>query len=334
MLDFLLKRPRRLRQNSSIRHFVHEYSVPYDKLVLPLFIRHGEGDNIAISSMPGHAQIRLQHLPDIIKHLDQLQLKAVILFGIPEQKDPHGSWGAMDNGVIQQAIRIIKKIAPKMIVMADTCLCEYTSHGHCGIIDTDENLLQNIDVLNDPTIQLLAQQALSYAKAGADIIAPSACMDGMTYAIRTKLDEHHFQNTIVLSYAVKYASHLYGPFRQAAEGAPQFGDRKTYQMDYRTSRDALLECALDIQEGADMLMVKPGHTYLDIIYQVKQKYPQLPLGAYHTSGEFAMIKAGAEKGYLNERLTVHEIITALHRAGCDFILTYYAQELLEWRLEN
>jgi porphobilinogen synthase len=332
-MNFLLKRPRRLRQNKAIRDFVKQYHIPYEQLVLPLFIRHGEGPEIPIASMPGHSQIRLQHLPQTIEYLQKIGLKAVILFGIPEQKNPCGSWGALDNGVIQQAIRIIKKTAPEMLVMADTCLCEYTDHGHCGVVDTDQDLSKNIHVLNDPSIKLLAEQALSYAKAGADIIAPSACMDGMIYAIRSTLDEHHFQNTIVLSYAVKYASHLYGPFRQAAEGAPQFGDRRTYQMDYQSARDALLECDLDIQEGADMLMVKPGHTYLDIIYQVKQKYPELPLGAYHTSGEFAMIKAGAEKGYVNERLAVHEIITALHRAGSDFILTYYAKELLEWRME-
>lgn len=328
-MHYLLKRPRRLRQNPAIRNFVKEYSISYEKLVLPLFIRYGEGDMLPISTMPGHYQIRLQHLPETIAYLQKIGLKAVILFGIPEQKDPHGSWGAKDNGVIQEAIRIIKNITPDMIVMADTCLCEYTDHGHCGVLDTHQG---HLDVENDKSIQLLSEQALSYAKAGADIIAPSACLDGMIYAIRQTLDANQFQNKIILSYAVKYASHLYGPFRQAAEGAPQFGDRKSYQMDYRTSRDAILECELDIQEGADMLMVKPGHTYLDIIYQVKQQYPQLPLGAYHTSGEFAMIKAGAEKGYVNEKLTVHEIITALHRAGSDFILTYYAKELLEWRL--
>lgn len=332
-MSFLIKRPRRLRQSKAIRDFVKQYHIPYDQLVLPLFIRHGEGPSIPISSMPGHAQLRLEHLPETIQYLNKIGLKAVILFGIPEQKDPCGTWGSLENGIIQESIRIIKQIAPNMIVMADTCLCEYTDHGHCGVIDKDQELSQNVNVLNDLSIELLAEQALSYAKAGADIIAPSACMDGMIYAIRNQLDAHHFQNTIVLSYAVKYASHLYGPFRQAAEGAPQFGDRRTYQMDYQTSRDAILECELDIQEGADMLMVKPGHTYLDIIYQVKEKFPQVPLGAYHTSGEFAMIKAAAEKAYVNERLAVHEIINALHRAGSDFILTYYAKELLEWRLE-
>jgi porphobilinogen synthase len=332
-MSFLIKRPRRLRQSKAIRDFVKQYHIPYDQLVLPLFIRHGKGPSIPISSMPGHAQLRLEHLPETIQYLNKIGLKAVILFGIPEQKDPCGTWGSLENGIIQESIRIIKQIAPNMIVMADTCLCEYTDHGHCGVIDKDQELSQNVNVLNDLSIELLAEQALSYAKAGADIIAPSACMDGMIYAIRNQLDAHHFQNTIVLSYAVKYASHLYGPFRQAAEGAPQFGDRRTYQMDYQTSRDAILECELDIQEGADMLMVKPGHTYLDIIYQVKEKFPQVPLGAYHTSGEFAMIKAAAEKAYVNERLAVHEVINALHRAGSDFILTYYAKELLEWRLE-
>jgi len=328
-MNFLLKRPRRLRQNQAIRNFVAESSIPYNKLVLPLFIRYGEGSKIAITSMPGHFQLRLEHLPEKIAHLHKLGLKSVILFGIPEQKDPYGTWGALETGIVQQAIKIIKQIAPNMLVIADTCLCEYTSHGHCGIVDTSKEL----DVINDASLVALATQALSYAQAGADIVAPSACMDGMIYAIRKNLDENNYHNTILLSYAVKYASHLYGPFRQAAEGAPQKGDRKSYQMDYRTQRDASLECELDINEGADMLMVKPGHTYLDIIYQIKQKFPTIPLGSYHTSGEFALIKAGAEKGYVNEKLTVHEIMHALNRAGSDFILTYYAEELLEWRLE-
>lgn len=326
-MHFPLIRPRRLRQSKAIRHFVQDVQIPYDQLVLPLFIRYGKGEEIPIASMPGHSQIRLEHIPKTIQHLKNIGLKAVILFGIPEQKDPTGSWSVHDEGIIQQAIRIIKHHAPNMVVMADTCLCEYTDHGHCGVVHDD-------DVHNDKSIQLLAEQAVSYAKAGADIIAPSACMDGMIKSIREALNHAHFENKIVLSYAVKYASHLYGPFRQAAEGAPQFGDRKTYQMDYQTQRDALLECELDIQEGADMLMVKPGHTYLDIIAKVKQAFPHMPLGAYHTSGEFAMIKAAAEKGWVNERLTVHEIITALHRAGSDFILTYYAKELLEWRVNQ
>jgi porphobilinogen synthase len=330
-MPYPIQRPRRLRQTASIRHFVQDIQLPYEKLVLPLFIRFGRGDIKPISSMPGHAQIHLQHIPDLISHLTQLGLKSVILFGIPEQKDPKGSFSYDDNGVIQQAIRLIKQTNPNMIVMADTCLCEYTDHGHCGILHSHGD---DIHIDNDTSIDLLGKQALSYAKAGADIIAPSACMDGMIRAIRATLDQHHFQNTIVLSYAVKYASHLYGPFRQAAEGAPQIGNRQSYQMDYQNTKDALLECALDVEEGADMLMVKPGHTYLDVIYRVKQQYPHIPLGAYHTSGEFAMIKAAASQGLIDEQKVVHEILCALHRAGSDFILTYYAKEALEWRLNN
>lgn len=325
-----MHRPRRLRQSQTIRNFVQQYTLPYDKLVLPLFIRYGNDEPKPIASMPGHAQICLKDLEKHILDLEKIGLKAVILFGIPEHKDPIGSFGYDDNGIIQQAIRLIKKITPNMLVIADTCLCEYTDHGHCGVLNPEKDL----EIDNDKSIELLAKTALSYAIAGVDIVAPSACMDKMILAIRQKLQKHGFHQTIVLSYAVKYASNLYGPFRQAAEGAPQKGDRKTYQMDYQTNRDALLECQLDIEEGADMLMVKPGHTYLDIIYQVKQKFPQFPLGAYHTSGEFAMIKAASEKGWINERNTVHEVITALHRAGSDFIITYYAKELLEWQQEN
>lgn len=329
-MHFPITRPRRLRQNQAIRNFVQQYHINTDKLVLPLFIRHGKGKAKPIASMPGHAQHTLESLDEEINQLQELGLKAVILFGIPEAKDPCGKNSLNDYGLIQTAIQQIKKIAPKMIVMADTCLCEYTSHGHCGVLGEDAQFSQEIQVKNDETIAILAKQALSYARAGADVIAPSACMDGMIKAIRQTLDDDGFSDTIILSYAVKYASHLYGPFREAAEGAPQIGDRKTYQMDYHTSRDALLECELDLNEGADMLMVKPGHTYLDIIYQVKQAFPHVPLGAYHTSGEFALLKAATEKGLIHEKLAVEEILTAFFRAGCDFVLTYYAKEMLLW----
>ena len=328
-MPFPITRPRRLRQHQAIRDFVQEFRLHLDKLVLPLFIRHGTGAPKPIASMPGHAQHSLDALDEEIQHLQQLGLKAVILFGIPAAKDSCGQHSLDDHGLIQTAIKQIKKIAPGMIVMADTCLCEYTSHGHCGVL-SETAVGSEVKVNNDATIALLAQQALSYAKAGADVIAPSACMDGMITSIRQTLDAHGFSDTLILRYAVKYASQLYGPFREAADGAPQIGDRKTYQMDYHNKRDALLECELDLQEGADMLMVKPGHTYLDIIYQVKQQFPHIPLGAYHTSGEFAMLKAAAEKGLINERLAVDEVLTAFFRAGCDFILTYYAKEMLTW----
>ncbi len=327
-MHFPITRPRRLRQSHAIRRFVQEYQINTDKLVLPLFIRHGNGHAKPIASMPGHYQHTLQSLAQEIHTLKDLGLKSLILFGIPEEKDPCGQISLNDDGLIQNAIRLIKQIAPDMIVMADTCLCEYTSHGHCGVLGEDARFSQEVQVNNDETIEILAKQALTYAKAGADIIAPSACMDGMIDAIRQILDLHGFHHTIILSYAVKYASHLYGPFRDAAEGAPQKGDRKTYQMDFHTQRDALLECKLDLQEGADMLMVKPGHTYLDIIYQVKQAFPHVPLGAYHTSGEFAMLKAAAEKGLIDEKRAVEEIMTAFFRAGCDFILSYCAKEIL------
>ena len=328
-MPYPISRPRRLRRAPSIRQFIQDIALPYDKLVLPLFIRYGTGDIKPIASMPGHSQIRLQHLSEIISNLTKLGLKSVILFGIPEQKDPTGSFSYNDDGVIQQAIRLIKQINPNMLVMADTCLCEYTDHSHCGILHSNED---DFHINNDASIDQLGKQAVSYARAGADIVAPSACMDGMIQAIRTALDQHQFHDTIILSYAVKYASNLYGPFRQAAEGAPQIGDRQSYQMDYQYSKDALLECELDIHEGADMLMVKPGHTYLDVIYKVKQCYPHIPLGAYHTSGEFAMIKAAAHQGVIDEKKVVHEVLCALHRAGSDFILTYYAKEVLEWKL--
>ena len=333
-MSFPKHRPRRLRQNQSIRNFVQDIEIPYEKLVLPLFIRHGKGEMRPIKSMPGHHQIHLQHLPSVIQHLKNIGLKSVILFGIPEHKDARGSSSLDGQGIIQQAIPIIKNIAPDMIVIADTCLCEYTDHGHCGLLEHSNTQPDELLIDNDKSIVLLAEQAVSLAKAGADIIAPSACLDGMIQSIREALDANHCQNTIILSYAVKFASHLYGPFRQAAEGAPQWGNRKSYQMDYQYQKDILLECQYDIEEGADMLMVKPGHTYLDVIYQVKQAFPTRPIGAYHTSGEFAMIKAAAEKGWIQEKDVVHELMIAFKRAGCDFIVSYYSQELLEWRRKD
>lgn len=330
-MSYPIQRPRRLRQHQAIRHFVQDVQIPYEQLVLPLFIRHGKGEMRPIKSMPGHAQIHLQHLPSVIQHLKNIGLKSLILFGIPESKDANGSLSLNEQGIIQQAIPIIKNIAPDLLVMADTCLCEYTDHGHCGILEHSSTHPEGFVINNEKSIKQLAEQAVSLAKAGADIIAPSACMDGMIQSIRLALDEHQFKQTIILSYAVKYASHLYGPFRQAAEGAPQLGNRQSYQMDYQYQKDAIIEAQLDLEEGADMLLVKPGHTYLDIIYQVKQTFPNVPLGAYHTSGEFAMLKAAAEKGWINEQQAVHEVMIALKRAGCDFIISYYSQELLEWR---
>lgn len=322
-------RPRRLRGSANIRELVQETCLNVNKLVLPIFIKHGSGIKNPITSMPGHFQISIDNLEEEINSIWNLGIKRIMLFGIPEHKDKLGKDAYSEHGIIQKAIPVIKKIAPEMLVISDICFCEYTDHGHCGVV-TSANNGDEVCVDNDKTLALLAKQAVSHAKAGADILAPSGNMDGMVQAIRVALDNARYQHLPILSYSVKYASSMYGPFRQAAEGAPQFGDRRTYQMDYANALEAVRECGLDVSEGADMLMVKPAHTYLDIIYRVKETFPHLPLGAYHTSGEFAMIKAAAEKGWLDERKGVMEVLTAIHRAGADFIITYYAREVATW----
>lgn len=320
-------RLRRLRHNADIRNLIKETRLHVDNLVLPLFIKHGTGVKNPISSMPGHFQISVDQLEEEISSITQLGLKHLLLFGIPAHKDSLGSDSYSDNGIIQTAIPMIKKLAPNLLVISDVCFCEYTDHGHCGVIVQRGH---HHDVDNDKTLALLAKQAVSHAKAGADIIAPSGNIDGMVQAIRHALDEAGFHHIPILSYSVKYSSSMYGPFREAAEGMPKFGDRRTYQMDLPNSHEAIRECALDIAEGADMLMVKPAHTYLDIISRVKQTYPELPLGAYHTSGEFAMIKAAAEKGWIDEKNTTLEVLTSIRRAGADFIITYFAKQVAEW----
>ena len=322
-------RLRRLRGRANTRSLVQETYLHPNKLILPLFIKHGAGIKNPIVSMPGHFQLSVDRLEEEIKQLWELGIRGVILFGIPEHKDSLGTDSYSRHGIIQTAIPIIKKSAPDMLVISDICLCEYTDHGHCGVVIQHENS-HEFCVDNDSTLALLAKQAISHAKAGTDIIAPSANMDGMVQAIRTALDSAGYQQIPILSYSVKYASSMYGPFRAAAEGAPKFGDRRTYQMDYTNAQEALRECTLDIAEGADMLMVKPAHTYLDIIRGVKEAFPHMPLGAYHTSGEFAMIKAAAEKGWIDEKKGALEVLTAIHRAGADFIITYYAKEVAEW----
>ncbi len=325
--SFPATRLRRLRQNANLRELVRETHLNASQLILPLFIRHGSGIKQPIASMPGHFQWSVDRLADEIHTLSRLGIRSVILFGIPAQKDPFGKDAYSDSGIIQTAIPVIKEAAPSLIVISDVCFCEYTDHGHCGVVASHDSR-GNVD--NDQTLALLAKQAVSHARAGTDVIAPSGNMDGMVQAIRQALDEAGFQNLPILSYAVKYASAMYGPFRQAAEGAPKFGDRRTYQMNSANVEEAIRECALDIAEGADMLMVKPAHTYLDVICRVKQAYPGLPLAAYHTSGEFAMLKAAAEKGWLDERHGVIEILTAIRRAGADMIITYYAKEAAQW----
>lgn len=317
-------RPRRLRYNSHIRNLVRETDLNVGQLIMPFFIKHGTGIKKPILSMPGQFQLSIDTLAEEIEMLDRTGIKNIILFGIPAVKDPLGQDAYSDKGIIQTAIPVIKKIAPEMLVISDVCFCEYTDHGHCGIVT------ENNEINNDKTLELLAKQAVSHAKAGADIIAPSGMMDGMVKAIRFALDNAGYQNTPILSYSVKYASAMYGPFREAAEGAPKFGDRRTHQMDIANSSEALRECALDIAEGADMLMVKPAHTYLDIIARVKQSFPEMPLGAYHTSAEYSMIKAAAEKGWVDERNTVLEVLTSIRRAGADFIITYFAKAAAQW----
>lgn len=316
-------RPRRLRGNANIRDLVRETRLDISKLVMPIFIKHGTKVKNPIASMPGIFQLSVDNLAEEVKAIADAGIKSVLLFGIPEEKDPLGKDSYSDTGIVQTAIPVIKKAAPNLMIMSDICFCEYTDHGHCGVVE-------NMDVHNDKTLELLAKQAVSHAQAGTDIIAPSGSIDGMVHAIRTALDAAGFQHLPILSYSVKYASGMYGPFRQAAEGAPKFGDRRTYQMDVANSDEALRECGLDVAEGADMLMVKPAHAYLDVIYRVKQTYPGLPLGAYHVSGEYSMIKAAAEKGWIDEQRVVLEVLTSIHRAGADFIITYYAKEVAGW----
>ncbi len=317
-------RLRRLRQHPVLRELVRETELNVSDLVLPLFIKGVQGaQKNPIVSMPGHYQIPLNLLAEEIAEIVDLGISSVILFGIPVCKDLYGSDSFSDEGIIQQAIQIIRKATSKLLIISDVCLCEYTNHGHCGLVN-DHGIIDN-----DKTLDILIKQAISHARAGVDVIAPSGMIDGMVQAIRVGLDGAHFEHIPILSYAVKYHSSMYGPFRAAAEGAPSFGDRSTHQMDCANAKEALREAQLDVSEGADMLMVKPAHTYLDVIHQVKQAHPDVPLGAYHTSGEFALIKAAAEKGWVDERSAMLEVLTSIRRAGADFIITYFAKEFAQ-----
>jgi porphobilinogen synthase len=317
------KRPRRLRRTDGLRGMVREATLDAADLILPLFVTAGTGVVRPISSMPGHAQLSVDMLAAEIEEASALGIPAVLLFGIPDEKDYEGS-GAWDpHGPVQRAIGEIKRQSPNLTVIADVCLCEYTSHGHCGVLSPAG------EVLNDETLESLARSAVSYAEAGADIVAPSAMMDGQVAAIRAALDEARHSGVAILAYAAKYASAYYGPFREAAESAPQFGDRKAYQMDPANAREALREVALDVEEGADMLMVKPAGPYLDIVRQVRDRF-DLPLAAYQVSGEYAMLKAAAQNGWLDERRAALESLTGIKRAGADLIITYYAKEAARW----
>jgi porphobilinogen synthase len=309
---------------------VRETSLSGDDLIAPLFIVEGRGIVKPISSMPGHAQRSVDQLAGEIDELAELHVPAVLLFGIPQRKDDHGSGAWAANGPVPSAIRAIKDRVPELVVIADVCLCEYTDHGHCGVLAPEPNMG---DVLNDPTLDLLARAAVAYADAGVDIVAPSAMMDGQVAAIRAALDANGHQQVPILAYAAKFASAFYGPFREAAESTPRFGDRRAYQMDPANGREALREVDLDVAEGADMLMVKPAGSYLDIISAVRARY-QLPLAAYQVSGEYAMLKAAVANGWLDERRAALESLIAIKRAGADLIISYYAKDAARWLRED
>ena len=322
MNSFPQLRLRRLRRNEALRALVRETKVEVGDLVYPLFVVEGSKIKQKISSMPGLYRLSNDLLPKEVEEIARLGIPAIILFGIPQKKDEVGSSAYHPKGVIQQAIRAIKKTTPELLVITDVCLCEYTSHGHCGVV---------VDgyVDNDKTLGLLAKTALSHAEAGADIVAPSDMMDGRVKAIRQTLDGNGFQDIPILAYAAKYASYFYGPFREAAESAPQFGDRRSYQMDPHNWREALREVEQDIVEGADIVMVKPALPYLDVIRKVRDTFNH-PLAAYSVSGEYAMVKAAAKQGWLDEKGLVLEMLTAIKRAGADIIITYYAKEAASW----
>jgi porphobilinogen synthase len=322
---FPILRLRRLRRTEPLRRLIQETQLTLNDLVYPLFIKYGQNRKDPIQSMPGIFQLSPDTLSTEIQEIKALGIQSVILFGIPAHKDLNASASFDPNGIIHQSIGIIKEMAPELLVIADLCCCEYTAHGHCGILKTDE--AGNQDLCNDKTLTLLARQAQSLAQAGADILAPSGMIDGQVLTIREALDSAGFSHLPILSYSVKYASSLYGPFREAAEGAPQFGDRKTYQMDPANAKEALREATLDVLEGTDMLMVKPGNAYLDIIYQIKQKFPEIPLCAYQVSGEYSMIKAAAANGWINGTQVALESLMGLRRAGADFIISYFAKEV-------
>lgn len=313
-----LYRPRRLRESPLIRRMVRETRLGVDNLILPLFAVHGRGVREPISSMPGVFRLSLDELAKEAKDAASMGIPAILLFGVPASKDPRGSEAYADDGIVQQAARMIKETIPDLLVMTDVCLCQYTSHGHCGVVEDGR-------VKNDSSVDLLARVAVSHVEAGADIVAPSDMMDGRVAAIREALDEGGYTETPIMAYSAKYASAFYGPFREAAESAPQFGDRRSYQMDPANVVEALREVGLDVDEGADIVMVKPALPYLDVIARVKQEFG-LPLAAYSVSGEFAMIKAAARLGWLDEERVVMEALTAIRRAGADLVITYLAKD--------
>ncbi|WP_391202247.1 porphobilinogen synthase [Psychrobacillus sp. L4] len=327
MTELLFQRHRRLRKTAGIRAMVKETYLHKEDLIYPVFVAEGKNIKNEVASMPGVFQFSLDRLGEEVDEVVGLGIPSVILFGLPLEKDAVGTQAFHDHGIIQEATRFIKKRHPGLVVIADTCLCEYTDHGHCGVVDASEQ------ILNDPSLDVLAKTAVSQAQAGADIIAPSNMMDGFVAAIRQALDEAGFADVPIMSYAVKYASAYYGPFRDAADGAPKFGDRKTYQMDYANRMEAIREASSDVEEGADFLIVKPALAYLDIIRDVKNNF-DTPIVAYNVSGEYAMVKAAAINGWINEKETVLETLTGMKRAGADIIMTYHAKDVARWLEEK
>jgi porphobilinogen synthase len=325
-MSFPAHRPRRLRRTEKLRDLVRETRLTSAGLLYPMFVCAGSKVRQEVSSMPGVFQQSVDQIVEECREVEGLGLPGVILFGLPEHKDPHGGSSLAADGVVQRAIEGIKKANLDLLVITDVCLCEYTDHGHCGVIEEGE-------VANDPTLEILAEQALSHARAGADLVAPSDMMDGRVGVIRQKLDKHGFENVAIMAYAAKYCSAFYGPFRDAANSAPKSGDRQSYQMDPANAREALNEVALDLDEGADLVMVKPALAYLDVIKAVREKF-DVPVAAYNVSGEFAMVKAAAAKGWIDERRVVLEILTGVQRAGASIILTYHAKDVARWLKES
>ena len=317
----LLYRPRRLRRTENLRALVRETRLAPEDFILPLFACAGEKVRREITSMPGVHNLSVDEIAKEAAEASEIGVKGVILFGLPEAKDEAGSGAYHEKGITQQAVRSIRAAAPDLVIITDTCLCEYTSHGHCGVV-------RDGDVLNDPSLELLARTAVSQAEAGADVVAPSAMMDGQVGVIRDALDDAGFEQVAIMAYAVKYASGFYGPFREAADSAPTFGDRRAYQMDPANAREAMREAELDAAEGADILLVKPATCYLDIVKTIREEF-DLPIAAYHVSGEYAMIKAAAQNGWIDEERVMMETLTSIKRAGADIILTYYAREAIK-----
>jgi porphobilinogen synthase len=321
-MSFPTHRPRRLRRNAALRSLVRETRLSAAGLIYPMFVCSGQKVRQEVSSMPDVFQQSADEIVEECREVESLGIPGVILFGLPEKKDARGTTSTAADGVVQRAIEAIRKAKLKLLVITDVCLCEYTDHGHCGVIENGE-------VANDATLDILAQQAVSHARAGADIVAPSDMMDGRVGVIREALDEHKFENISILAYAAKYSSAFYGPFREAAKSTPQFGDRRGYQMDPANAREALKEVEMDLDEGADMVMIKPALPYLDIIRRVRDEF-DVPVAAYNVSGEYSMVKAAAQKGWLDEQRAVLEILTGIQRAGADIILTYHAKDAARW----